>query len=179
MDIIHKHRLLLFVESLILFAAGSIAITLPVVMTLSLELLFGILFLITGAYQIARAIEWREHPGGWIPTVINLISYIAIGILLLTLPMKSVMILSILLSVWFIVDGITKVITGPFIEHARWYIYSGILAIGLAFGVWFFGPETSLWVFGVLVGVNMLFFGLTLILYILMATYCTKRDTRL
>lgn len=168
MEIIYNHRLFMILECIILYVLGSLAIALPIVMTVKLSLLLGIFFIIVGAYQILRAIVWRENLGGWIPTVINLISYIVIGILLLALPERILdsYVITLLLSIWFGIDGITKTITGGIGEGYTWLIYSGIVAIAFAPSVWLIDAVGTPWMDGVLVGVNWLFTGLVITGYL-------------
>lgn len=161
MEIIYNYRPLILFETFLLFVLGSLTISLPIVMTFNLSMYLGIIFLILGSYLILRAIVWRNYPGAWVPTIINLISYFVIGILLLTFHWDGTVLLTLLLCIWFAFDGITKVVIGSVVEDSLWFIYSGIIPIAFAISVWFIWPELVSWVFGIFVGITFLVNGLS------------------
>ena len=57
-------------------------------------------------------------------------------------------------------------------EHLRswgWVVFSGIIDLLLAYLIWQGWPSSADWAIGLLVGVNMLFFGLSLVMTALAA----------
>jgi uncharacterized membrane protein HdeD (DUF308 family) len=61
---------------------------------------------------------------------------------------------------------IAKIILGVQLRPDRtwgWFILNGILALIMAFIIWAGWPGTAFWVLGLLVGINMIFFGISLI----------------
>lgn len=72
-----------------------------------------------------------------------------------------------MITLFFIAEGIAKIILGiqlrPFSTWG-WFILNGILALVMAFIIWQGWPGTAYWVLGLLVGINMIFFGISLII---------------
>jgi uncharacterized membrane protein HdeD (DUF308 family) len=165
MDIFEKHRTLFLVEGIIFIILGLIAIALPQLTTLAVELFIGWLFLIGGIIQIIRTITSKNIPGFW-PSLIGSLFSIVIGILLLAFPLPGILSLTLLLTIYFFADGIAKIILSfeyrP-IPNWGWLTVSGIISLILALIIWSGWPSTAAFIIGLLVGINMLFFGFTFI----------------
>jgi uncharacterized membrane protein HdeD (DUF308 family) len=164
MDTIRNLRSLLFVEGVLFIILGGLAIIFPMISTLSVELFLGWIFLFAGLIQLYRAFKWRERYGLWWP-LLNAILSIVVGALLLAYPLRGVLTLTILLIVYFILDGITKVIwaiSNRDIVPWGWLIVSGLLSMAIAYIIWSGWPGTALWALGLLAGINLIFFGASL-----------------
>jgi uncharacterized membrane protein HdeD (DUF308 family) len=62
-------------------------------------------------------------------------------------------------------EGTAKIVMGFQLRTANnggWLILSGILSLMMATIIWSGWPSTAFWVLGLLVGINLLFFGLSL-----------------
>ena len=81
--------------------------------------------------------------------------------------------LTLVLVVFFILEGIGAILVA--IEHRRhlpswgWVLFSGLVDLLLAFLIWDGWPSSASWAIGLLVGINMLFVGLSLIMTALAA----------
>ena len=87
------------------------------------------------------------------------------GFLFITKPLAGVLTLSILLSAYFLVDGVTKIIQYWNIRHidgAIWTLVSGILALVLAWLMWQ-NMVTGIAMIGVVLGVDFIFGGMSMI----------------
>ncbi|MGH6676778.1 MAG: HdeD family acid-resistance protein, partial [Xanthobacteraceae bacterium] len=106
-------------------------------------------------------------PGFWWSLISAFIGIVA-GVLLLLWPLTGVLSLTLVLSAFFIVEGITSILYA--FEHRNqlsgrwgWMLVSGIIDLILA-GIIIAGlPGTALWALGLLVGINLLFGGAALI----------------
>jgi uncharacterized membrane protein HdeD (DUF308 family) len=93
---------------------------------------------------------------------------IAAGIVLLIEPLRGAITLTLLLIVFFIIEGVLTIMYA--FEHKKdlsgrwgWMLASGIIDLILA-GIILIGlPGTAAWALGLLVGINMLFGGSALI----------------
>lgn len=160
-------RTVLIAEGVIFSVLGILAIMMPVISTISAELFIGALFLCGGGVQLYRSLTHKADPfkGN---SLITGIFYALFGALLLFFPMAGILSLTILLTIFFIVDGIGKSVLAFQMKPAQrwgWFLVSGILSLVLAFLIWSGWPGTAFWVLGLLVGINLLFFGLALISY--------------
>jgi len=85
--------------------------------------------------------------------------FIVVGALFLRNPGESLLTLTLLLIVFFMVEGISKVIFAltirPF-PNWGWVLASGIVGILLAFYLWASIPVSAVWVLGVLLGIELI-----------------------
>ena len=109
----------------------------------------------------------RHAPGFWWSLVSALIA-IAAGAVLIGSPLSGVLSLTLILIVFFIVEGVSSIMFG--IEHwrqspGRWgfLIVSGVIDLILAAIIFAGLPGTAAWAIGLLVGINMVFGGAALI----------------
>ena len=163
MEISNTHWKWLIVEGIIFIVFGCFAIMLPQIATLGIEIIVGWLFLISGMFQLLRIFRSRGASGmAW--TLLSGILSVVIGIILLANPMQGILTLTVVLSIFFVIEGITEIALGRKMKPLRgsgWLVFSGLLAIGMAVLIWIGWPGTAAWIIGLLVGINMLFFGVS------------------
>jgi uncharacterized membrane protein HdeD (DUF308 family) len=164
---LHEHWVLFLVEGIILIILGLAAIIIPPIATLAVEILFGWLFLISGIVGLITTFLMRQAPGFWW-SLISAILGIAAGIVLLLWPLSGVLSLTLVLIVFFVIEGGASIMFA--IEHKRelsgqwgWMLASGIIDLILAAIIFAGLPGTAAWALGLLVGINMLFGGTALI----------------
>jgi len=162
----NNQRNFLLAEGLIFTILGFLAAALPVISTLSTELLIGSLLIVGGIVQLYRAIKgYPVNPGFW-GSIFTGSLYFIFGILLVLFPVAGLLSLTMLLTFFFIMEGIAKIVLAIQLHPTRrWglFLISGLLAFIMSFIIWAGWPESAFWVIGLLVGINMLFFGLSLI----------------
>jgi uncharacterized membrane protein HdeD (DUF308 family) len=164
---LHEHWKLFLVEGIVLVVLGLIAIVVPPIATLAFEILFGWLFLISGVLGLITTFWMRNAPGFWW-SLLSAVLGIGAGIVLLGWPLSGVLSLTLILIVFFTMEGVASIMFA--LEHkreltGRWgfMLASGIVDLVLA-GIIFIGlPETATWAIGLLVGINMVFGGSALI----------------
>ena len=165
MEWLQKHRNLLIFEGIIITLLGFLAVALPGISTLSTELFIGWLLIFGGIIQLYRTFKGR-HEQGFVGSLITSILYLIFGILLIVFPVAGIISLTLLMTLFFLAEGIAKIILGfqlrP-ISRGGLFILNGILALVMSFIIWAGWPGTAFWVLGLLVGINMIFFGISLI----------------
>ena len=176
---LHEHWVLFLVEGVVLVALGLLAIVLPPIATLAVEILFGWLFLISGIVGLVTTFWMRQAPGFWW-ALLSAVLGIAAGIVLLARPVSGVLTLTLILIVFFTIEGVASIMYA--LEHKRelsgrwgWMLASGIVDLIVA-GIILVGlPGTAAWAIGLLVGINMVFGGSALIA---MAMHAREIDPR-
>lgn len=164
MDTIRISWKMLLFEGILFVLFGCIAIAAPQVATLGIELVIGWLFLIAGFFQLIRTFRSRGASSFWWSLLSALLS-LAVGVILLARPMQGILTLTLVLSVFFIIEGITEIGIATKMKPLTgwgWLFFSGLLALGMAVLIWIGWPGTAAWVIGLLVGINMLFFGISI-----------------
>lgn len=174
---VHDHWVLYLVEGIILSLLGVAAIAIPPIGTLAVEILFGWLFLIGGVVGLITTFWMRQAPGFWW-SLLSAILGVAAGIVLLLWPLSGVLSLTLVLIVFFIIEGIASIMYA--FEHKTalpgrwgWMLVSGIIDLFLAAVIFAGLPGTATWALGLLVGIYMVFGGTALIA---MALHARKAD---
>jgi uncharacterized membrane protein HdeD (DUF308 family) len=176
---LHEHWVLFLVEGIILVILGLAAVLIPPIATLAVEILVGWLFLISGTVGLITTLRMRQAPGFWW-SFVSAVLGIAAGIVLLLWPLSGVLSLTLVLIVYFVIEGVASIMFA--LDHRRehsgrwgWMLASGIIDLILAAIIAAGLPETATWVIGLLVGINMVFGGSALIA---MALHAREIDPR-
>ena len=164
---VREHWKLFLIEGIILVILGILAILVPPLATIAVTILIGWLFLISGVAGLITTFGARQAPGFWWSLLSALLG-IAAGLVLLVWPLSGAISLTLLLIVFFIIEGVLSIMYA--VEHKReltgqwgWMLVSGIIDLILAAMIWGGLPSTAAWALGLLVGINMLFGGSAMI----------------
>jgi uncharacterized membrane protein HdeD (DUF308 family) len=170
----HDHWGLYLGEGIVLILLGLAAIIFPFIAGIVATVFLGWLFLIAGIVGLVSTFRGRQAPGfGW--SLLSALVALMAGTVLLWNPLQSLVtlpsglvILTYVLIAYFIVDGILMIILA--IAHRRelsskweWLLVNGVIDLILA-GIIISGlPGTLVWALGLLVGIDMVFGGASLI----------------
>jgi uncharacterized membrane protein HdeD (DUF308 family) len=164
---LHEHWALFLVEGVVLLVLGATAVVLPLLATLAATIIIGWLFLVSGVVGLFTTIRMRQAPGFWW-SLISAVLGIVVGFLLLASPLSGAISLTIVLVVFFIIEGVASIMFA--LDHKRelsgqwgWMLVSGIVDLALAALIFGGLPGAAAWAIGLLVGVNMIFGGSALI----------------
>ncbi len=160
-----NHWLLILFEGIIFLVLGIFAISQPFLMTLSIEFFVGVVLIAAGAVQLIRGISSRGNSSLWTSLIGGALALIA-GLLLLFNPTSGALTLTFLITVFLVLDGITKMISSfqyRSVEGWGWLLFSGVISLILAGLIYSGWPTTAGWVIGLYVGVYLLFLGSSLI----------------
>jgi uncharacterized membrane protein HdeD (DUF308 family) len=163
---IKENSRLLKTEGIVLLTLGLLAIILPTLFTVAIELLIGILLLVGGAVSIYRSYTLKDVPGSSISLGMGILSII-VGVLFLGFPLHGMIALTFFLGVLFFGKGIAEITIA--LQHRHWIAWgwiliSGFVSILIALLLLVALPETATWALGLLVGINMLFSGVWLLM---------------
>jgi uncharacterized membrane protein HdeD (DUF308 family) len=166
-EAMREHWVLFLVEGIVLVVLGLLAIVIPPLATLAVTILVGWLFLISGVVGLVTTFWAKGAPGFWWSLVSAIIAIIA-GVILLASPVGGSVSLTLVLIVFFIIEGVASIMYG--VEHrkeassrAGWIIASGVIDLILAAIIFSDLPGSAAWAIGLLVGINMVFGGTSLI----------------
>ena len=160
-----NHWFLILLEGIFFLILGIFAISQPFLMTLSIEFFLGVLLLAVGLAQVVRALANWGDSQKWAALFGGLLALVAGGLILAN-PMTGALTLTFLITVFLLLDGITKTVSAlqyrP-IEGWGWLLFSGVLSLILAGLIYSGWPTTAGWIIGLYVGVYLLFLGSSLI----------------
>ncbi|MBA3723008.1 MAG: HdeD family acid-resistance protein [Parachlamydiaceae bacterium] len=165
MDEIQKNRGIIIFEGILFTILGILAISLPIASTFATEQLIGWLLIIGGLVQGYRT--FKSHPTtGFYISLFGAILNLVLGILLIIYPVAGAISLTLLLIFFFLLQGISKIVLAfkmrP-LANWGWFVLSGVLSIFMAIILALGWPGTALWAVGLLLGINMVFFGAALL----------------
>jgi uncharacterized membrane protein HdeD (DUF308 family) len=169
---IHAHWKLVLVQGIVMMVLGFLAVAEPNVATIAVGIFVGWLFFIGGIFRALSVWQSRGMPGfAW--SMLTALLAIVLGLILIFQPLAGVLTLTMVLIAFFILEGITAIVLA--VQHREhlsswgWVLFSGIVDLLLAFLIWDGWPSSADWAIGLLVGINMLFFGLSLVMTALAA----------
>jgi uncharacterized membrane protein HdeD (DUF308 family) len=163
----HEHWRLFLAEGIILSILGIAAMLLPVLAGLATTIFLGWLFLIAGFVGLLFTFRAKGAPGfGW--SLLSAVVALVAGALLLWNPLRGLVTLTYVLVAFFIFDGVLIILLA--LSHRRelsrrweWMLVNGIIDLILA-GIVISGmPGTLVWALGLIVGIDMIFGGASLI----------------
>ncbi len=165
LEFVSKNRTLMISEGIVFIILGALAVALPALSTLTLELFLGWLLVFAGLFQGARAFLAKKT-SPFLMIITSALLYLVIGILLLAYPLTGVLTLTILMMILYFVQGIVQIVMGiqyHSLSRSGWLIFSGLMTLVLSFLIWQGLPGTASWVLGLLAGINFLFFGFAML----------------
>ncbi len=149
--------------AVLLIILGILAISLPALASFGISRVLAWLILIEGIVQMVYAFK-SEGIGRKIWKLLVAVLYIAVGGYLLVHPLMGLAALTLLLAIFFFIEGITDI--GTFIwtrktHGSGWLLLHGLVTLLLGVMIWKHWPSSSLWALGTLVGISMLMTGMT------------------
>ena len=157
-ETVKRHSLWYLVQAGLMILAGVLALVYPVVSSFAAVVLLGCVLIASGIVQGISLIGARDVPHFWLQLVSVVISVI-VGMLLIGHRGAGLLALTLLLLVYFMVEGISKVIFSLSIRplpNWGWVLASGIVTILIAFYLWASLPVTAVWLLGVLLGIQLI-----------------------
>jgi uncharacterized membrane protein HdeD (DUF308 family) len=139
---------------------GVLAIARAVAATVVSMLFFGWLLVIAAGIEIVQAImvgKWVGLYHHWLGAIL----FGVLGALIVWRPLVTAEILTLLMGAFFLVAGLFQVIT-PFmvsLPEWGWHVLNGIITLVLGILILAQWPVSGLWVIGLFVGIELIFYG--------------------
>jgi len=162
------HWRLFLAQGVIVIILGVLAVIWPVPATLAVDIYCGWLLLLSGLIGLV-AMLWSNSVPAFVWTLLTAALSLAVGVLLLWQPAAGAVSLTLVLTAFFIAEGVFQIATSVAYRHAifgtwGWMLASGFADMVLATIILEGFPDTAGWVVGVLVGVNLITSELALIM---------------
>lgn len=167
-EALKKYRTWYMIYGALLIVLGVLAIAMPNMATLAVELMVGWLLVIGGVFGLIASLSGGQStPGFWWNLLIAVL-YLVAGIALLWHPVAGAVTLTLILTAYLIAGGITKAVMSVNLRNLipkawTWMLLSGIVDIVLAVLILSGWPGSAGWVIGLLVGINLLMTGIALV----------------
>jgi uncharacterized membrane protein HdeD (DUF308 family) len=146
---------------------GLFAVAVPILASISVAILAGWILLIGGGVQLVHGVRNRVW---WY--VLGAALAIIAGALILLFPLEGTITLTVVLVAWFWASGATRLVAWWETRGTpgSWMLLaSAILSIILGSLIWADLPSSAAWAIGLLVGIDLVFTGSSLIMAALTA----------
>lgn len=163
---VRRHPWFFMAVGVMLVVLGLVAIAAAFATTLATVLFFGGLLLIAGIVQIVDALAIRQAGGAALRFGSGAL-YTLVGALLLFDPVAGAIGITLLLAAFFVIAGLARLFIAGQFEGRRktWLIIAGVVNLLLGALIWLEWPASGIWVIGLFVGMELIFGGVSLLLF--------------
>jgi uncharacterized membrane protein HdeD (DUF308 family) len=157
-ETVKRHSLWYLIKGVLLVVAGVLAVIFPAISSTAFIVILGWLLIISGVVQGIGLIGAGQVPHFWLE-LISVVLALLVGFLLLRDPTQGLQTITLLLIVFLMIQGISKVVFAltirPF-PNWGWVLASGLLGVVLSMVLWGSLPGTAAWLIGLLVGIELI-----------------------
>lgn len=148
---------------IVLVALGIFAMGASSLATLASVLIFGWALIIGGILQAAHAITQRRW-GGRMVDVLTGVLFVAIGALAVWRPLISAVSLTLVIAVALMIRGVFAIVAAVSDRYHQWGwgVAYGVVSVVLGLIIASQWPGISLWIIGLMVGIELLVDGVAL-----------------
>jgi uncharacterized membrane protein HdeD (DUF308 family) len=154
-------------EGIVLAVLGLAAMIVPPLASLAVTIFIGWMFLISGVAGLFVTYWARQMPGFWWSWFSATLAVLA-GAILLANPAQGALTLTIVVGAYFLAEGVITIMYA--LEHRRelserwsWLLVSGLMDLLISFLIISGLPGTAEWAVGLLVGINLVLGGASLV----------------
>ena len=145
--------------------SGFMAIALPSTTALNVELLVGIILLLTGVFQLILTLKSKMHWWSLLSACLSMI----VGTFILWKPFPVLLAVVSLMAVFMTVEGLLELFLAfefrP-IRNWSWMLFSGIVTLVMAALLWIGYPAFDVFYLGWVVAINLVLYGLSLLMLV-------------
>jgi uncharacterized membrane protein HdeD (DUF308 family) len=162
---VHDHWKLLLGIGALLEVMGLFSILVPIIASISVAILAGWALLVAGVVQFGHMLR-RE--AGWERIwrlFLAAVTALA-GLSLLIFPLTGTITITFVLVVWLFISGGTRIGAWWNVRHVAgtWPLgANGLASVLLGALIWASLPSSATWAIGLLVGIELLLYGMTLV----------------
>jgi uncharacterized membrane protein HdeD (DUF308 family) len=145
----------------VVLIAGVFALISPLVAGAFVTVMVGAMMLIAGITRVIDAFQGGGFWSGLFGAV-----YCIVGLKIILTPLPGLLALTMILVIYFLVVGITEIIAAFKIRPVDgwgYLLFSGIVSVLLSLMIWNQWPLSGAWAVGVLVGIQLMISGMTMI----------------
>ncbi len=150
---------------IITIICGVLSIGAPLASGLAVTIMVGAILLVAGASMAIFAFQAPSLGRGILRNLFGLLT-VLVGISTLSQPGIALESLTLLLGLYFLADGVVAMVMAFNVKPSPgwgWMTFSGAVTIALGWIILKGWPVSGVWAIGVLVGVRLLFAGMTML----------------
>jgi uncharacterized membrane protein HdeD (DUF308 family) len=151
------------VWGILMILFGALAICLPLASSIGAAVLVAWLMVFGGAAHLVFAFHSHSLSGILWKVLVSVL-YIAFGIYLLLHPLIALATLTLVLAAFFLAEGALEIafyFNIRTFHNSFWVLVDGIVTLLLGLAIWMQWPSNSVWVIGMLLGISLIFSGVS------------------
>ena len=165
LDYMQTHWRLFLFEGIFFILLGFCAFVIPQLFSVFIVLFLGWIIVIGGVIQVSRVLFLPKTAGfgSWLGLGIL---QLVVGFLLIADPIAGVLTLTMMMALFFAVEGTIKIYMALLMRplpHWEYVLLSGVTAVVLALVMVVFWSDIPHWLLGVFLGVNMIILGMAMV----------------
>ena len=143
-----------------LVVLGVAAVVRAVTATIISMLFFGWLLVLASGIEIAQAIL-VGHWAGFFHHLLAAVLFGVVGLIVVTRPTISAEVVTVFMAAFFLIGGLFQLITSVALAMPGWgwQAADGIITLVLGVLVLVEWPASGLWIIGLFVGIDLIFYG--------------------
>ena len=144
---------------------GAISIAAPALTGTAVVMVIGAVLLLSGILQAVQGFREESWSSKLLGAILGVITTIC-GLAVLAHPLFGLTMLTLVLAIFFVVEGIWKIVASFSFRPAPGWIAllsSGIIGFLLGFLIWKQWPLSGTWAVGILIGVDLLVTGCAMV----------------
>ena len=147
---------------ILLVVGGILALSCPFFMSVAVVSVLGIVLIIGGAAMIIASF-WAGKWSAFFLQLLVGILYVMAGIAIRDTPLESTAVLTLFIAAFFIVVGAFRIVVALVERFPQWgwALLNGVVTLMAGVIIYDLFPSSALWLIGLLVGLEMLFNGIT------------------
>jgi uncharacterized membrane protein HdeD (DUF308 family) len=165
-ETVKANATLMTIVGVALAIVGLLALGAPLWAGTTVTLLVGCLVLAAGVGQCVFAFEARSFGRGALSFLLGGLTVVC-GVVMVAHPLLNLAFLTLALAAWFMVTGVFEAIYALALRPLRgwaWTLTGAALSVLLGIMIWQQWPLSGPWAIGILIGIKMLFLGVTMVL---------------
>jgi uncharacterized membrane protein HdeD (DUF308 family) len=149
---------------ILMLICGFLAITLPLASGIGVAIVIGWLLLISGVWHLLFGFRSGSGIGGFLWQLLLAIVYGAAGLMVLLYPLAGLAWLTLVLATFLLIEAALEFVLYFNIRrrvNSGWVLVDGIITLLLGILIWAQWPFSSAWAVGTLIGVSLIFSGIS------------------
>jgi uncharacterized membrane protein HdeD (DUF308 family) len=162
---IRKHWVAALLLGIVLVLLGTFAIVCTYTAALLTVYYLGAVLLVASGVQLAEGVLGRGVGNFFLHLLVAVLYFIA-GVFVFEHPGRTVAGLTLVIAAVLFVEGLLRIVVAltERFHGWGWVLLNGVISLALGVMIWRQWPESSLWVIGLFVGIDLLFNGWSLIM---------------
>ena len=149
---------------ILMLICGVLAIGIPLASGIGVAIVIGWLLLISAVWHLLFGFRSGSGLGGFLWQLLLALVYGAAGLCILLYPLAGLAWLTLVLATFLFFEAVLEIVLYFNIRRRRnagWVLVDAFITLVLAILSWVHGPSSAGWAIGTLVGVSLIFSGIS------------------